>query len=310
MMEGYVSKYYRVSVGRQGQYLEDALAGGWIGTGWLNDHDLTGAFPEEWRKFNHKWRDVILQESGTSPVAAGLAAANTWVVGKGIKIGDLVLVPTGQGSYRVARVTGDYIYVPGHPLAQRRPVEWLEREISRDELSEELKRPLRSAGTVVTLGSLPELDQLLEGEPAQLVQVNDSAVENPLSFVLEQHLEDFLVSNWQHTDLGARYDIVTDENGDSIGQQFSTDIGRIDILARSKDGKELLVIELKRGRVSDVVVGQVLRYMGYVNELDEDSTVRGLIIGTDDDDRFRRAISMVPTLDFYKYEVTFTLKKA
>jgi restriction system protein len=195
-------------------------------------------------------------------------------------------------------------------LAQRRPVEWLEREISRDELSEELKRPLKSAGTVVSLGAVAELDQLLEGEPAKLVHVNDSAVENPLSFVLEQHLEDFLVSNWQHTDLGARYDIVTDENGDSVGQQFATDTGRIDILARSKDGKELLVIELKRGRVSDVVVGQVLRYMGYVNELDEESTVRGLIIGTDDDDRFRRAISMVPTLDFYKYEVTFTLKKA
>ena len=41
----------------------------------------------------------------------------------------------------------------------------------------------------------------------------------------------------------------------------------MDILAISKDQKELLVVELKKGRASDVVVGQVQRYMGYA--LDE-----------------------------------------
>jgi RecB family endonuclease NucS len=40
----------------------------------------------------------------------------------------------------------------------------------------------------------------------------------------------------------------------------------IDILAVSKDGTCLLVVELKRGRASDVVVGQALRYIGYVQD--------------------------------------------
>ena len=34
-----------------------------------------------------------------------------------------------------------------------------------------------------------------------------------------------------------------------------------------KDKKTLLVVELKKGRVSDNVVGQIQRYMGYVNNL-------------------------------------------
>ena len=51
-----------------------------------------------------------------------------------------------------------------------------------------------------------------------------------------------------------------------VGQQYPTDTGYIDILAVSKDNKELLVIELKKGRASDVVVGQIQRYMGYILE--------------------------------------------
>jgi RecB family endonuclease NucS len=40
----------------------------------------------------------------------------------------------------------------------------------------------------------------------------------------------------------------------------------MDILAISKDRSRLLVIELKRGRASDAVVGQIQRYMGFVHE--------------------------------------------
>jgi RecB family endonuclease NucS len=45
------------------------------------------------------------------------------------------------------------------------------------------------------------------------------------------------------------------------------------------------VVELKRGRASDVVVGQALRYMGFVKEqlAEDDQTVEGAIIALDDD---------------------------
>jgi len=52
--------------------------------------------------------------------------------------------------------------------------------------------------------------------------------------------------------------------GVSLGFPLSDHAGDyIDILAVSKDQKELLVVELKKGRASDVVVGQIQRYMGF-----------------------------------------------
>jgi restriction system protein len=97
-----------------------------------------------------------------------------------------------------------------------------------------------------------------------------------------------------------------------VGQQYPTDTGPMDVLAISKDRKELLVVELKRGKASDSVVGQIQRYMGYVLEelAEENQTVRGAIIALDDDLRIRRALKVAPGIDFYRYEISFTLKKA
>ncbi len=96
---------------------------------------------------------------------------------------------------------------------------------------------------------------------------------------MESHLEEFLVKNWAHTDLGKEYDIF-EEDGERVGQQYLTDTGPLDILAVSKDRTVLLVVELKKGRASDLVVGQTLRYMGYVQEelAEPGQTVQGAII--------------------------------
>jgi restriction system protein len=85
----------------------------------------------------------------------------------------------------------------------------------------------------------------------------------------------------------------------------------IDILAVSKDRKRLLVVELKRGRVSDVVVGQVLRYMGFVKEqvAEADQTVEGAIIALDDDQKLRWALMSVPSSSFYRCQIGFKLVK-
>ena len=97
-----------------------------------------------------------------------------------------------------------------------------------------------------------------------------------------------------------------------VGQQFATDVGPIDVLAISKDKKRLLVVELKRGRASDVVVGQVLRYMGFVKEqvAEDDQTVEGVIIALEDDQKLRWALMAVPSIAFYRYQISFKLVKA
>ena len=96
------------------------------------------------------------------------------------------------------------------------------------------------------------------------IKLNRPDVLNSFNFQMEKHLEEFIIANWNQTFLGKEYDIYKDE--ENYGQQFPTDTGPIDILAISKDKKEVLVVELKKGRASDAVVGQIQRYMGYVTE--------------------------------------------
>jgi len=70
-----------------------------------------------------------------------------------------------------------------------------------------------------------------------------------------------------------------------------------------------LVVELKKGRVSDNVLGQIQRYMGYVKEdlAEENQDVKGIIIGADDDLRIKRALSVTSNIEFFKYQVKFKL---
>jgi restriction system protein len=135
-------------------------------------------------------------------------------------------------------------------------------------------------------------------------------VEDASEFALEKHLEDFLVQNWSQTELGKRYNIF-EEEGELVGQQYPSDTGPIDILAISKDKKEILVVELKKGRASDSVVGQIQRYMGYVMEelAEGGQTVKGVIIALEDDLRIRRALSVTNNIEFYRYQVSFKLFK-
>ncbi len=73
----------------------------------------------------------------------------------------------------------------------------------------------------------------------------------------------------------------------------------------------LLVVELKKGRVSDNVVGQIQRYMGFVKEerAEPNQIVKGVIIGLEDDLRVRRALSVTNNIEYYRYEVSFKLKR-
>lgn len=62
------------------------------------------------------------------------------------------------------------------------------------------------------------------------------------------------------------------------GRQFATDVSDIDLLMNSKDG-HYVVVELKKGKTEDKVVGQTLRYMGWVREnLSKSREVRGIIV--------------------------------
>ncbi len=299
--------YYRVLLGPKNRYTDECLSGGFIGIDFGIDQDLTDKLPEEWRAFNKEFIPIYLEtHPGKTKIAAGLACAAVHTVCKWIKEGDIVLCPDDEGRFRVGEVTGGYIYEPSSVLPHRRPVRWFNVTIDQSEMSEALRRSAESFAAVANYTQhASEIERLIRG----MNVLTDESVEKPLEFVLEQHLEDFLVKNWANTELGDRYDIYA-EDGQG-GQQYPTDTGFIDILAVSRDRKKLLVVELKKGRASDVVVGQILRYMSYVQDVlvENDQTVEGIIIALDDDQRIRRALSMVPNVEFYKYKVSFKLLK-
>jgi restriction system protein len=304
-----MKSYYRVMLGQKSIYSGECFAGNFIGTDFGIVQDLTNKLPEEWRAFNREFIPVYLaKHPDKTKIGAGLACGALWTVSKGIKKGDIVLCPDGSGHYRLGEVTGDYTYEPGKILFHRRPVRWLNASVDRAAMSEALRNSTGSIGTVSNVSRYyEEIEKLIGGASVPQLISTDQTVENPWAFALEEHLEDFLVKNWAQTELGKEYEIY-EEDGEKA-QQYPTDTGPLDILAISKDKKKLLVVELKKGRASDAVVGQTLRYMSYVQEemAEKEQAVHGIIIALEDDPRMQRALKMVSNIQFYRYQVNFKL---
>lgn len=304
--------YYRIMLGRKSVHAKECYDGQFIGAGWLYNVDLTGKLPDDWREFNAEFLPVYMQNNpDKTKIAAGLACGMLYTICKGIKVGDVLLCPNGEGSYWAGEVTGNYYYAHGLDQPHRRKVVWYPQTIERSAMSQGLQNSTGSIGTVSNITKYAEeIDSLIGGKALPQIIATNSEIEDPSAFAMEKHLEEFLVHNWPQTELGKQYEIFA-EDGELVGQQYPSDTGAIDILAISKDKKELLVVELKKGRASDVVVGQIQRYMGYVkDELAESGqTVRGVIIALEDDLRLRRALSVASNIEFYRYQVSFKLFK-
>jgi restriction system protein len=306
-----MKNYYRLMLGPQSRSAQECFEGGFIAAGFVFGIDLTNRLHEDAWHFRQEF--IPIQREQFPDKSKAGAAANVgvlWRVCKGFQIGDIVVCPDGKGSYRVGEVTGGYNFNPNSELPHHRPVRWLDVIIPRSSMSDALQTATGSIGTLRDISAhRDEIEQLLGVTQAPTVQgVGNPEVEDPVAFAMEKHLEAFLVANWNSTPLSADFTIFEDE-GERVGQQYPTDTGPIDILAISKDKKRLLVVELKRGRASDVVVGQILRYMGYIEEqvAEPDQTVEGIVIALEDDHKLKYALRPVPSISFYRYQVSFKL---
>ena len=307
-----MKNYFRIMLGRQSIHAETCRDEEFIGADFGMNLNLKNKFPDNWREFNKKYIPVYLENNpGKSKVAAGLACGAIHTICKHLNNGDIILSPDGRGSYMVGEVSGDYSYEEGKILPHRRPVTWYPNTVLRSSMSQALQYSTGSIGTVSDITKYAEeIESLIKDNRPSTIISTDSTIEDPSVFALEKHLEEFLVTNWVNTILGKDYDIF-EEDGEIIGQQYPSDTGPIDILAISKDRKEILVVELKKGRASDAVIGQIQRYMGYVKEelCEEGQVVRGIIIALEDDLRIRRALSVTSDIEFYRYQVDFKLIK-
>ncbi len=152
-------------------------------------------------------------------------------------------------------------------------------------------------------------DEIKHEELGVALESVDSEVFTSARFSLEKHLEEFLLDNWQRTSLGDWLDLH-EEDGETA-QQFRTDVGPIDILARDKKTGDWMVIELKKDRDNDRAVGQILRYMGWVKtrKAQAKEKVRGIIVVGQLDERLKCALQVVDNVELYNYRVDFQLTK-
>jgi len=125
---------------------------------------------------------------------------------------------------------------------------------------------------------------------------------------MEKQLEDFIIHNWDNSELGKKYDLIIEE-GELVSQQYRTEIGPIDILAKDKKTKDFVVIELKRNQTSDDTIGQLARYMGWIKKDKKDNGVKGIIIAGQYDKKLEYALKMVPNTEVFLYEVNFKLNE-
>ena len=127
-----------------------------------------------------------------------------------------------------------------------------------------------------------------------------------MEFQKEKTMQLQIVELWEFTSLGEDYETPQEE--------FRVQTGRIDLLARKKDGSELLVIELKRSTASRDAVAQVQAYMNNVRKevAKPHQEVRGMVIAAAKDAGFdsalqesQRGAGEVPTIVFRAYRMQF-----
>lgn len=303
-------KISRLRTGRNQEWFQTFYEGSYVGISYGLEMDLSNDLFDNWRDFNKKYIDKIIKLSpGKSRVGAGLNCGVIWTLSKGLPKDAILLCPDKDGNFMACKIISDYYYSKEEPH-HRRKVEWFKTSLSRSEMSQSLINSLNAQNTLIDISKHSDEIEAFLYDNQNKISTSDSSIIEPSEFVLEKHLEDFLVKNWSKTKLGKEYNIYI-EDGQMVGQQYQSDTGPIDILAISKNKKTLLVVELKKGRVSDNVVGQIQRYMGFVKDelLEKGQNVKGVIIGFEDDVKLQRALSVTNDIDFYKYKVDFKLYK-
>jgi restriction system protein len=246
----------------------------------------------------------------TPPATQSLFGNMLWAFYHEIVPGDFIIARRGRKVLAgVGKVTKSAFYAPGKNPNQDYP-NFLEVEWQEQPRGKEFPSVVFPMHTLAKL-SEEQFQNFVKGSPAQIVSSEvseEKALEDPNAFVLEKYLEDFIVSNFQ-TIFKGELTIYEDTEGNE-GQQYSTDIGPIDILAIESKSKSFVVMELKKGRPSDQVVGQILRYMGWVkqNLCTSGQAVKGLIICHEPDPKLSYALEMTTNIAVRYYSVTFKLR--
>lgn len=124
------------------------------------------------------------------------------------------------------------------------------------------------------------------------------------AFAFERDLRNYLSRNLSVLENGLT--LYKDEEFEGV--EFPVGGPFIDILAISKAG-EFVVIELKVSRGHEKTIGQLLRYMGWVEKnLAAGKTVRGVIVASEISEDLKLATSQISNVRLFEYELAFKVR--
>ena len=136
----------------------------------------------------------------------------------------------------------------------------------------------------------------LAGKPSD--ETMEGSEDDAQQFVAEADLRNVLAGNLECIEPGLRLyqaDGVT-------GLEYQIDDGRIDILAVDKKGQHV-VIELKLSRGRNKALGQILYYMGWVDEHLDNPPSRGMIVAKEIPPDLQMAAKRVTGVALYRYKL-------
>jgi hypothetical protein len=234
-------------------------------------------------------------------------------LGKGIITAILIVAyPNKYGVWNNTSESGlfDLDLMPEWPRGASFGVRYAAINAVLNELARELGVDLWTLDTIwwYLSDAQDEIEEHDESSPIADVR----AVQGAARFAIERHLHDYLFDNWSQLELSKDWELFVRDGEPDAGYEFPTPVGRIDLLAKHKREARWLVVELKRDKSSDAVVGQILRYIGWIKAhfAQVDETVEGLVIAASGEDKLHYALSAVPSVSFKSYEVEFRLNAA
>ena len=149
-----------------------------------------------------------------------------------------------------------------------------------------------------------DIEKQVLGDAENPTEEDEPSVEAEQEFAAERDLQNYLVKNLGVIEPALQ---LYEEEG-ITGVEFPVGGQFIDILAIDKEDR-YVVIELKVSRGYDRVVGQLLRYMGWVEKnMETSQPVRGIIVANEITTDLKLATSRVPDIRLIEYEISFKLR--
>ena len=123
-----------------------------------------------------------------------------------------------------------------------------------------------------------------------------------------QHYQTLIHRNFDQLFKGKLRYYDPERQNEKCGKFDTQEVGEMDFLAIDEKG-DLVVIELKRNS-TDKTLGQILRYMGWVNKklCKKNQKVKGIILAETKNNRLEYALTIVPNVIFKKMKLNVEIE--